>query len=87
MLSCKEVTRLISESMDRQLPFGQRMALRMHLFMCKLCSRYRRQMVLIREAMRHYLEEIEPSEPFVAISLSPEAREKIKRALAAISDQ
>jgi hypothetical protein len=44
-------------------------------------------MVLIREAMRHYLEEIEPSEPFLAISLSPEAREKIKRAVAAISDQ
>ncbi len=87
MLSCKEVTRLISESMDRELPFGQRMALRMHLFMCKFCSRYRRQMVLIREAMRHYLEEIEPSEPLPSISLSLEAREKVKRAVAAISDQ
>ena len=87
MLSCKEVTRLISESMDCQLPFGQRIAVRMHLFMCKFCSRYRRHMVLIRDAMRQYLEEIEPLEPLLSISLSPEAREKIKRALAAISDQ
>lgn len=73
--------------MDRQLPFGQRMALRMHLFMCEFCSRYRRQMVLMREALRHYLEEIEPLEPFPSISLSPGAREKIKRALSAVSDQ
>ncbi len=87
MLSCKEVTRLISESMDSELTFGQRMAVRMHLFMCKFCSRYRRQMVLIREAMRHYLEEIEPSEPLLSTTLSPEAREKIKRALATISNQ
>lgn len=87
MLSCKEVTRLISESMDYQLPFVQRIAVRMHLLMCKFCSRYRRHMVLIREAICHYLEEIEPLEPFPSISLSPGAREKIKRALAAISNQ
>ena len=84
MLSCKEVTRLISEAMDRKLPFGQRMAVRLHLFMCRFCSRYRRQMVWMRETMHHYLEEIEPSEPLLSASLSPEAREKIKQALAAI---
>jgi hypothetical protein len=87
MVSCKEVTRLISESMDRQMPFGQRMAMRMHLFMCKFCSRYRDQLLLLRNAMRYYLEKIEPSEPLLSTSLSLEAREKIKHTLATISDQ
>jgi hypothetical protein len=44
-------------------------------------------MILIREALRLYLEKIEPSEPLPSISLSPGAREKIKRTLAAISNQ
>jgi hypothetical protein len=44
-------------------------------------------LVFIREAMRHYLDEIEPSELLLSTSLSPEAREKIKHVLVTISNQ
>ena len=37
MMSCKEVTRLVSESMDRRLTLGEWFSLRVHLTMCKLC--------------------------------------------------
>jgi hypothetical protein len=50
MLACKDVTRLVSESMDRSLPFGKRVGVRLHLLICRFCERYRRQLLLLREA-------------------------------------
>ena len=38
MFSCKDVSQLLSESMDRGLPFYQRILMRMHLLMCKYLS-------------------------------------------------
>ena len=78
MHNCKEVTRMVSESMDRKLPLHQRMGIRVHLLMCKFCSRYRKQLLILREAMRlqeKYVEETKPS-----LTLPTEARERIKRA-------
>ena len=44
MLNCKEVTQLASESLDRKLTLKERIGLRFHLMMCKLCTRYVRQL-------------------------------------------
>ena len=77
MLSCKEAAWLISESMDRDLPFMQRLGIRAHLLMCKHCTRYRRQLLFIRDALQHYLDEIENEESVPPVSLSPEALERI----------
>ena len=77
MLSCKEAAWLISESMDRDLPFMQRIGIRAHLLMCKHCTRYRRQLLFIRDAIQHYLDEIENEESLPPVSLSPEALERI----------
>ena len=77
MLSCKEAAWLISESMDRDLPFMQRLGIRGHLLMCKHCTRYRRQLLFIRDAIQHYLDEIENEESVPPASLSPEALERI----------
>jgi len=81
MHNCKEITRMVSESLDRKLPLHQRMGIRIHLFMCKFCSRYRKQLLILREAMRlqeRYLEDTKPS-----LTLSPEARERINRSFIA----
>jgi len=59
MLSCKEATRLVSESLDRELPVRQRLSLRFHLMMCYLCRRYRKQLHFLRSLMRLYGEEEE----------------------------
>lgn len=78
MLSCKDVTRLISESMDRSLPAGKRFGVRMHLLICRFCARYRRQLLLIRDAARR----IASAEgAFPEGALSAEARERIRRSL------
>ena len=50
MLSCKEVTHLLSESQDRKLALSERMHLNLHLAMCKGCTRYKKQIQFIRRA-------------------------------------
>ncbi|KPK08247.1 MAG: hypothetical protein AMJ64_04020 [Betaproteobacteria bacterium SG8_39] len=52
MPSCKEVTRLVSEGLDRELGFGERVALRVHFMMCKGCRNFEDQMGQLRKAMQ-----------------------------------
>lgn len=52
MLPCKEVTRLVSQGLDRRLGFGERVALRVHFAICGGCRNFERQMKLLREAVQ-----------------------------------
>jgi len=54
MLTCKQVTELCSQEMDRQLRLVERLSLRSHLMMCSGCSNYRRQLFTLREVARAY---------------------------------
>lgn len=54
MLSCKEVTHLLSDGQDRKLTLGERINLEMHLAMCKGCSNYRKQMEFLHKACRRF---------------------------------
>ena len=51
MLSCKETSRLVSQGLDRELAFGERVALRVHLAICVGCRRAGRQMAFLRRAV------------------------------------
>lgn len=50
--TCKEVHRLVSESMDRPLSRLERLRMGLHMTVCRACTNFNRQMKLIREAMR-----------------------------------
>ena len=52
MLSCKEVTRLVSDGLDRKLGFGERVALRLHFAVCRGCRNFNRQVMFLREAVK-----------------------------------
>jgi len=51
MLTCKEVSRLASQGLDRRLGFGERIALRVHLAICDGCTNFSRQMQFLRKAV------------------------------------
>jgi hypothetical protein len=55
-MTCKEATRIVSQMQDRPLSFWERARLRLHLLVCAACSRFERQMRLLRLAMRRYRE-------------------------------
>jgi predicted anti-sigma-YlaC factor YlaD len=50
--TCKEVHRLTSEGLDRELSAMERARVRMHLVVCKACRTFDGQMQLLRRAMR-----------------------------------
>lgn len=78
MPSCKEISQLVSASMDCKLPLRKRLSIRLHLLMCSLCRRYEKQLQLLRGGTRHYAN---PDENEVEDSLSPAARERLERKL------
>ncbi len=79
MLSCKEATRLVSEKLDRDMPFWQRLGLRLHVLMCRGCSRYTRQVTTLdRLVDEHYRSDPPPVGPEC---LPDDSLERIKASL------
>lgn len=79
MPSCRDISQLISDGMDRNLPLPKRLSIRLHVSMCKFCRRYEKQLHLLHEGVGHYAN---PEENVVEKSLSPAAKEKLEKALA-----
>jgi predicted anti-sigma-YlaC factor YlaD len=50
--TCKEVHRLASEQLDRDLTLIERARMQVHLMICDACRNFNDQMGLIRRAMR-----------------------------------
>ena len=78
---CKEVTRLLSESMDHPLPWRTRMGIRLHYLICVWCERYGQHIRFLRDAVRRHPEKLEGQDAPPPASLSPEAHDRMKRAL------
>ena len=81
MKSCKEVSRLLSESMERKLSLGDRVGLWFHLAMCRLCRGFSKDLQLLRDAARQHANEVEADKAVSDAALSAEARGRIKRVL------
>ena len=61
--NCREVTRLVLERENRTLTIVERFAVRLHLGICLMCTRFTGQVQLMNRAMaqwKHYAEEDEP---------------------------
>ena len=81
MLRCKQITQLISESLDGQLTWPQRIQLWMHLLMCGLCSGFRKDVLHLHREARRQAQEIEHDLTGQDVKLSEESRQRIKREL------
>ena len=80
MLTCKDASRLQSQSQDRPLHLGERLSLRLHLLICDNCRRFKQQLNLIRRACQKVNE---PDGMGVhGKGLPPEAKARILKELA-----
>jgi hypothetical protein len=52
VFNCRDVAEKISRSMDERLPLYQRLGIRFHISMCRLCARHRRQLLRLRRFIR-----------------------------------
>jgi hypothetical protein len=52
--NCREVTRLILERENRRLGTVERIAVRLHLSICRMCTRFAGQVRLMNRAMTRW---------------------------------
>jgi hypothetical protein len=76
MPTCKEATELASRAMDCRLPLAERLALKVHLAMCRNCTRFMQQLHEMRRLFR-----VETAADDGAPGLTPEARQRIETGL------
>lgn len=75
---CRETAPYISASLDGPLPLERQVKVKLHLLVCEMCVRYRRQLLFLRETVREQARKIEDRGE---AKLSPEARAKLKKML------
>jgi hypothetical protein len=79
--TCKQTVAVISESLERRLTLRERVWLKLHLWVCVWCVWYQEHLLSMRETLRQQSARVEEEDASSAPTLSPEARERIKRAL------
>ena len=55
LASCKQVVKQSSDLLDGELTAFERFKLKIHLFMCKHCRNYVKQMRLTSETVNHWM--------------------------------
>lgn len=74
MLTCKQASELVSQSLDRPLSWSELMQLRFHLFICNACKGFKQQLNKLRLAMRQLRDVTENDQ---TIKLSTDAKKRI----------
>ncbi|HZV61798.1 MAG TPA: zf-HC2 domain-containing protein [Methylophilaceae bacterium] len=78
MITCKQASELISQSMDTVLTKRKRLQLRFHLLFCDACCNFQRQVRWLSATVKR-LARMKEADPDV--KLSPEARARIQASL------
>lgn len=79
--TCKSMVSVMSESMERRLSLRERVVLKLHLWVCAWCAWYLEHLHLMRDSLRQRAGEAADDESTSSVSLSTEARERMKLAL------
>ena len=77
MMSCRDVSELVSKSMDERLVRRERWAVKMHLMLCGMCRRYAAQLRFLQQITDRH--EACGTENKCSVKLSDHARQRIKR--------
>lgn len=62
MLSCKEITELVTDYVEGRMSLADRIRFQMHVGMCKHCRAYLRQMKVTVETLGHLPDEPMPED-------------------------
>jgi len=76
MRSCKEIVRLIASG--EPLSLGQRVELRIHMMMCKHCSKYRKHLRIMRDSFMQLFRDLTSPADGNQVELKKEIKRKIR---------
>lgn len=62
MMTCQQVTELVTDYLERRLRFRDRMRFQMHIGMCRHCRRYLEQMRLTIRTLGRLPDEVMPAD-------------------------
>ena len=79
---CREMVRILSQSMDEPMPLTMRIKKRLHFLICCWCQRYEEQLQYMRHTAHQFPEHADQASD---VSFSIDARERIKRKLTEIA--
>jgi len=80
MLSCNDISALVSRAQDRRLSWGERLAVRLHLLICHGCRQFARQLRFLRVAGGYFRDH--DLESHLDIGLPDTARDRIAKHIA-----
>ncbi len=78
--NCRNMVKVITESMDTKITWGQWIKLKIHLLSCDPCINFIKQLKFIRTVLRRSEGHLETEDPNVR--LSDDARTRMKNAIA-----
>jgi hypothetical protein len=81
MLRCKQVSDALAAHRYWELPWHQRLGMRLHVLLCFVCGRYNRQIMDVQDAARGYLDHEEATGEHTGSGLSADRRDKIRKLL------
>ena len=79
--TCQQTVQKLSQSMDTKLSLRDRINVKLHLWICAWCHWYLEHLHLIRDTARAKGADTADVSSVSGASLSPEARERIRRKL------
>ena len=81
IFNCKEVSHLVSKSMDHKISISKKMGVRFHLMMCKHCARFENQLTMIRSLLKSQATDS------TSLKMDEKAKKKITQSLKEYQDQ
>ena len=84
--ACKQIVKVISESMERKLSLRERITVKLHLWICLWCVWYLEQLNLMRDTIRSKASQESNLDSSSLPPLSAEARERMKLRLSQPND-
>ncbi len=81
MMSCEESSRLVSDSIDRELTRGEKLVTWMHQVMCWPCCRFLKQMELLHKACQRRAQGDSVAVTEECSGLSEQAKQRIAEAI------
>lgn len=78
MLNCKQTSQLVSQSLDRRLTLQERFVVKVHLWICKYCRRFSRQLMAMRMGLKRMTQSVEEN---TTLHMPSESKARIAKAL------
>jgi hypothetical protein len=75
---CREMVRILSQSMDQPMPLSMRIKKRIHYLICCWCQRYEEQLHYMRDVAREFPEHADKASD---VPVSNETKERWKQAV------